>query len=126
VRKVKRARIIEDYPCIRADFPSSLLSNTYNHLLIKDLQLPSKFNLRTTYMLIRLHPDSDYKAPEAYVDNRLQLYGKKSRHLDALLTEVEMLVRGWVKLCVRVNWHPNYSLVDYVNMAIRYLEGLSE
>jgi len=77
-------------------------------------------------MLIKLHPDSDYKAPEAYVDNRLHLYGKKSRHLDEFVTEVEMLVRGWVKLCVRVNWDPNYGLVDYVNMAIRYLEGLSE
>lgn len=124
--RTKRGRILLDYKRIRAVFPSSFLSNTYNYLLIKDLKLPSKFNLRKTPMLINLHPESDYNAPEAYVDRRLRVCGEISRHLDESLTERKMLQKGWVKLCVLINWHPNYSLVDYVIMAIKFLEGLRD
>jgi len=88
--------------------------------------LPGKFNLPSTHMLVKLHPDSDYEAPEAYVDRRLRLNGKRSQHLDEVLTESDMLEKGWVKLCVKVNWHPNFGLVDYVIMAIKFLEGLTE
>jgi len=119
-------KIIADYSRIRAVFPSSILSSTYNYLLIQNLQLPRKFNLQTTSMLISLHPESDYTAPEAYVDRKLRVYGRRSNHLDESLTEKQLLDKGWVKLCVLVNWHQNFSLIDYVIMAIKFLEGLRE
>ncbi|MGQ9468682.1 MAG: hypothetical protein ACUVTD_02475 [Nitrososphaerales archaeon] len=118
--------IIAEYSRIRKVFPSSLLSKTFKHFLIQNLQLPAKFSPQSTHLLIKLHPESDYLAPECYVDRKLRIYGRRSRHLDENLTEREMLDKGWVKLCMRVNWHPNLSLTDYLIMVIEYLEGLRE
>lgn len=123
---MNEAKIVADYKRLRQAFPSSILSKERKYLLIPELRLPKRFNPRKTPMLIKLHPESDYLAPEAYVDRRLRVNSERSHHLDECLTESELLERGWVKLCVQVNWHPSFSLVDYLIMAIKFLEGLSE
>lgn len=119
-------RIIAEYQRIKKVFPSAQLSNTFNFLLIPSIPLPKKFNLATTAMLIKLNPFADYKEPAAYVNRELRIFGKKSHHLDENLTPRELLDKGWVKECVQVKWHPNFSLIDFIILAIEFLEGLTE
>ena len=121
-----KGRIPVDYKRIQTVYPSSTLYDAFDYLLIHEVKLPRKYSMPSTSLLIRLHPESDYLAPEAYIDRRVRLNGKKSRHTDEYLTEGDLLRLGWVKLCNKVNWHPSFSLVDYLIMVIKYLEGLEE
>jgi hypothetical protein len=121
---IKKEKILADYKKILKVFPDAELSNTLNFLLIPGLPLPDQFNYSSTPMLIKLHPSKDYREPEAYVARELRVYGKRSQHLDENLTEPDMLMKGWVKLCVRVKWNPSFSLLDYLIMAIKFLENL--
>jgi hypothetical protein len=125
VNTLKPERIISEYKKILKVFPSAILSNTLNFLLIPNMPLPSQFNMQSTAMLLRLHPYSDYKAPDVYVYRELRVYDRRSKSLDESLTEIEMLDRGWVKLCMLVNWNPSFSLVDFLTMAVKFLEGLN-
>ena len=105
------------------------LSNTYHYLLIRNVRLSTKFNMPYTDILIENDPYSDYTTPNAYVDRRLRVWDPylgytKSRHLDEYLTPSQMLEKGWVKVCFKINWSPNYSLTDFVIMLLDFLRKL--
>ena len=124
--ELRKERIWQDFKKIRRAWPDAMLSQTFRFVLIPGINLPEQFNYSTTPLLIKLNPDSDYKEPESYVRRELRVNGRKSRHLDEKLTDPEMLDSGWVKLCVRVHWNKNLSLIDYLIMALEFLEGLRE
>jgi hypothetical protein len=126
VKSLRKEKIWEGFMQIKNTWPDAQLSNTFHFISIPSVKLPSQFNCETTPLLIRLNPDSDYIAPEAYVTRSLTVNGSRSHHLDENFTEDVMLEGGWVKLCAKMNWSPNFSLVDYVIMVIDYLENLRE
>jgi hypothetical protein len=121
---MRRDRIVNSFLEIKRAFPDVQLSSSYTYILIPRLPLPPKFNKPYTPLLIKI--DSDYQAPSAYVDKGLLVYGKESIHLSRELTESDMLERGWVKLCFKANWNPNFSLVDFVLMVMKFLRDLEE
>lgn len=121
---LRKEKVWQGFKRIVAAWPDARLSNTFRHIYIPSIKLPSQFNYASTPLTIKLNLDSDYVQPEAYVDRNLRVYGSRSYHLDERLTEKEMLEGGWVKLCVIVNWNPNLSLVDYLIMVIDFLENL--
>ena len=47
---MNKGKITAGYKPIQATFPSSFLSNTYNYLLIRNLQLQSIFTMTKTEM----------------------------------------------------------------------------
>lgn len=121
---MRKDNIINSFLEIKRAFPDAQLSSSYTYILIPRFPLPSKFNKPYTPLLIRIN--SDYQAPSAYVDKELLVYGGKSNHLSESLTESEMLEKGWVKLCFRAGWNPNFSLVDFVLMVMEFIKNLEE
>jgi hypothetical protein len=117
-------KILYGFQEIKRAFPDAEISNSYRVILIPRFPLPSQFNKPYTSLLIKIN--SDYQAPDAYVDRELRVYGQKSNHLSEALTEDYMLERGWVKLCIQVSWSPSFSLVDYMLMLMQYFKELRE
>jgi len=123
-------KIYEGYLRLREKGFDVELSNSFRYLLIRKVRLPAKFNQVYTDILIENDPYSDYTPPNAYVERTLRVWkaylGKyaKSAHLDESLTPQQMLDKGWVKLCYRINWDPNFSLIDFVIMILKFLRGL--
>ena len=124
-------KIYEGYLRLREKGFDVELSNSFRYLLIRKVRLPAKFNQVYTDILIENDPYSDYTPPNAYVERTLRVWkaylGKyaKSAHLDESLTPQRMLDKGWVRLCYLINWNPNFSLIDFVIMVLKFLRGLS-
>lgn len=122
-------KILEGYLRLKKAGLDVQLSNTYRYLLIRNIKLPSKFSQSYTDILIENDPYSDYKVPKAYVDRRLKVWKPgigftESMHLDELLTPIDMLEKGWVRLCFKAKWDPSYSIVDFVIMVLNILREL--
>lgn len=117
-------KVIIGFEEIKRAFPDAVLSDSYKYILIPRFPLPRQFNKPYTPLLIKIN--SDYQAPETYVDRELRVNGSKSNHLAESLTEDYMLEKGWVKLCHQVNWSSSHTLVDYVLMIMDYLRRLNE
>ena len=122
---MRKDKIIEGYYEIKKAFPDAMLSNTYRLLLIPKFPLPKQFNKPYTPLLIKINPDLDVP-PEVYVDRTLRVNGEKSFRLDENITEIDMLEKGWVKICLKINWSPNFSLIDFMILVIDCIKNLKE
>jgi len=121
---MREEKIMKGFNKIQMAFPDAWISRTKDLILIPEIRLPSKFNLPSIPLLMKIDNYSDYKAPDAYVDRRLRVHGRRSTHLDEALTEPEMLYKNWVKLCVQVNWSPKNTLEEFVILALKFLKDL--
>lgn len=126
-----RDRIDSSFQDLKSVFPKAKLTDDRKFILVPGVLLPDKFNRRSTHVLISI--TKQYKTfglPAVYVqkDLRIRRRGhsfRKSRHLNELLTETEMLRKGWVKLCwynpPKVN-----SLTQLMANVILYLERIQQ
>lgn len=113
---------------LKSAFPNSKLTVDRKFILVPGVLLPDKFNRRSTQVLISLTKQYElFGLPAVYVQRDLRIRRRrgfrKSLHLDELLTENEMLRKGWVKLC----WYnpPEFkNLIQLMANVIFYLEGL--
>ena len=87
-------------------YPDARLTQDRKFVLIPKILLPSKFNRRSTPVLISLTKQHMlFGLPTVYVSKNLKIRPsrrsgfQKSTHLDEVLTEDGMLRKGWVKLC---------------------------
>jgi hypothetical protein len=113
-------------------YPDAKLTNDRKFVLVPEVLLPSKFNRKSTPVLISLTEQYLlFGFPAVYVSRNLRIRKswndsfQKSRHLDEILTEEEMLRNGWVKLC----WYnpPKVkNLTQLMANVIVFLEGLNE
>ncbi|MEM3008571.1 MAG: hypothetical protein QXY15_11020, partial [Candidatus Nitrosotenuis sp.] len=84
----------------------------------------SKFNKCHTRLLISFNRKYQWSGgPAIYADSDLKVFGKKSRHLDLLLTEPKMLVGRWVKLCW-YNIPQTHSVIDLLRNIVNFMEEL--
>jgi hypothetical protein len=105
---------------------NAAITNDRKFVLIPRIALPPKFNFPSTPILISLTSQyTMFGIPAVFVSRALRIFGERSRHLDELLTEPEMLEHDWVKLC----WYNPpiaSSLRQLLANVIIYLEGLKE
>ena len=122
-------RMESQYQDLKNAYPEAKLTKDRRFVLIPKVLLPSKYNRRSTPVLISL--TRHFGFPAAYVSRKLRIRKsrisgfKKSRHLDEILTEEGMLRSGWVKLC----WYnpPRAkNLTQLMVNVIIYLERLEE
>ena len=117
------------YQDLKAAYPDAKLTRDREFVLVPEILLPSRYNRRSTPVLISL--TKHFGFPAVYVSKNLRIRKsrisgfKKSRHLDEILTEEGMLRSGWVKLC----WYnpPRAkNLTQLMVNVIIYLERLEE
>jgi len=121
------ARIDAEFKKLQSVYPEATITADREFVLIPEVQLPSKFNMPSTPVLISVTPQYSMigvpGVPAVYVSKALRVHGRKSMHLDENLTESEMLENGWVKLC----WY-NAPIVkglrELLANVILYLERL--
>lgn len=121
---MRKEKVLADFRKIKKTWPDAIISNTLDMILIPEIKLPPKYNLPFTPLLIKIDYYSDYKAPDAYVNRKLRIYGRESEHLAEEFTEDKMLKAGWVKLCIQTEWSPAHSLKDFVILVLKFLKGL--
>ncbi len=96
-------RIEKEFLELKKAFPDAKLTKDRKFILIPSISLPSKYNRKSTPLLISLKKHVLYGFPAVYVSRKLRIRkGRrfvKSVSLDESLTELEMLRRGWVILC---------------------------
>jgi hypothetical protein len=127
-------RTDSDFETLKRAYPDAKLTRDRKFVLVPEVLLPSKFNSRSTPVLISLTDQyTAFGLPAVYVLRRLRIRKRlgsgfqKSSHLAEILTEEEMLRKGkgWVKLCwenpPRVN-----NLAQLMVHVILYLERLKE
>lgn len=113
-------------------YPDAKLTHDRKFVLVPEILLPSKFNRRSTPVLISLTKQHAlFGFPSIYVSRKLRirkslgLRFQKSTHLDEILTEGEMLRNRWVKLC----WYnppKAKNLCQLMANIIVFLERLEE
>lgn len=100
-----RSRMDSQFQNLKKIYPDAKLTRDRKFVLISNILLPSRFNKRSTLLLISLTRQySLFGVPAVYVSKKLRIRSrglgfKKSTHLDEILTEEEMLKNGFVKLC---------------------------
>lgn len=122
-----KERVLRDIDRIRgvSGWEEAQVSGTYDMILIPRINLPKKYNIDHTQLLIVIDSTSDYTAPKAYVDRGLQLRIGSSHHIDEDLTEAEMLKAGWVSLCIKIeNWTASNDVIQFLQIVLRFLRNL--
>jgi hypothetical protein len=127
-----RIRTDLDFEELKRAYPNAKLTRDRKFVLVPEVLLPSKFNNRSTPVLISLTDVyTGFGFPAVYVSRRLRIRKRsglgfqKSMHLDRILTEEGMLRKGWVKLC----WYnppKANNLAQLMANIIVYLERLEE
>lgn len=113
-------------------YPDAKLTQNRKFVLVPEVLLPSKFNRRSTPVIISLTKQYElFGFPSVYVTKKLRIRKsrgsgfQKSTHLDEILTEDKMLRKGWVKLC----WYnppKAKNLTQLLANVIVFLERLEE
>ena len=129
---MRRSRIDSQFQDLKEVYPNAKLTHDRNFVLVPEILLPSKFNRRHTPVLISLtRRHALFGFPSIYVSRKLRIRKnhrlgfQKSMHLDEVLTEDEMLRKGWVKLC----WYnppKAKNLCQLMANVIVFLERLEE
>lgn len=118
------------FQSLKEVYPNAKLTQDRKFVLVPEILLPSKFNRKSTPVLLSLTKKHMlFGFPAVYVSKKLKIRRsrglgfKKSKHLDEVLTEEEMLRKGWVKLC----WYnppKAKSLTQLMANVILFLERL--
>ena len=129
---MRRSRKDSQFQDLKEAYPDAKLTRDRKFVLVPEVLLPNKFNRRSTPVLISLTKQHAlFGFPSVYVSKKLKirksrsLSFKKSTHLDEILTEDEMLRKGWVKLC----WYnppKAKNLPQLMANVIVFLERLQE
>ena len=127
-----RSRKNSQFQDLKEVYPDAKLTQDMKFVLVPEILLPSKFNRRSTPVLITLTKQYTlFGFPAVYVSKKLRIRKsrglgfKKSTHLDEILTEDGMLRKGWVKLC----WYnppKAKNLAQLMANVIVFLERLQE
>jgi hypothetical protein len=125
-------RIDSEFQGLKVAYPDAKLTQDKKFVLVPEVLLPGKFNKKSTPVLISLtNQYLLFGFPAVYVSKNLRIRKswsrsfQKSRALDEVLTEDEMLRKGWVKLC----WYnppKTKNLTQLMANVIVFLEGLEE
>lgn len=125
-------RTDSDFETLKKAYPNAKLTRDRKFVLVQEVLLSSKFNSRSTPVLISLTDQyTGFGLPAVYVLRRLRIrkrFGsgfQKSTHLAEILTEEEMLRKGFVKLCWE-NPPRVKNLAQLMVHVILYLERLEE
>lgn len=101
---MRRSQIDSQFQQLKDVYPDAKLTHDRKFVLVPEVLLPSRFNRRSTPVLISLTKQYMlFGFPAVYVSNRLRIRKgrgsgfQKSSHLDEVLTEDEL--RRWVKIC---------------------------
>ena len=127
-----RSRKDSQFQQLKDVYPDAKLTEDSKFVLVPEVLLPSKFNRRSTPVIISLTKRYElFGFPSVYVSKKLTIRKsqrssfRKSMHLDEILTEDEMLRKGWVKLC----WYnppKAKNLTQLMANVIVFLERLEE
>ena len=116
---------MSDVERVRRVFPNANLDLSGGWITIPHYPLPSRYNRGSTRVLFRLFLGSPYHEPYIYVPTDLNLAYLSSHHLD-FCTEPEMKNKGWKRICAKMNWKPEYCLLDAVHLAMDFLNNLRD
>ena len=123
---MKAEGLISDLQRVRRVFPYTDFESSHGGwMTIQNYPLANQYNQRSTKILVKLFLGSPYNEPYIYVPTDLDLAYSHSHHLD-FCTELEMREKEWKRICIKMDWRPEYCLLDVVHLAMDFLNNLRE